>query len=97
MKVHDAISQGFTFDKKYYIRDGSIRIRQQTMGLYDVFEYVIPGLQTDEIIGVIRHFRANGIINAQPGGPNDLFRDMQENDFGLKRHAARQKGCGFTK
>jgi hypothetical protein len=97
MKVHDAIAQGFAYDKEWYDQKIGIRFGQKAMGMYDVYEYIIPGEGKDEISGIIRHFAANGIINGQPDGPNDLFRFMQESDFGLKRYPARQKGCKSTK
>jgi hypothetical protein len=97
MKVRDAIAQGFTYDKQWHDKQIGIRFGQRAMGMYDVYEYIIPGEGPDEIAGMIRHFVANGIINGQPDGPNDLFHFMQERDFGLKRYPARQKGCKCTK
>jgi hypothetical protein len=93
VSIHDAISQSISQVGGWFNPDPEIRVGQKVMGLYDVFEYVIPGLQQDEVVGVIRHFRSSGIINAQPDGPNDLFHQMQEEDFGLKRNPARLKGC----
>jgi hypothetical protein len=93
VKVHDAIAQGFAYDKEWYDKKVGIKFGQKAMGMYDVYEYIIPGEGQGEIAGMIRHFAANGIINGQPDGPNDLFRFMQESDFGLKRYPARQKGC----
>ncbi|TAQ86624.1 hypothetical protein B7494_g5055 [Chlorociboria aeruginascens] len=71
--------------------DDGIRFSQTHMGLYNVYEYNIPGVN-NEIIGFVRHFKANGIINQQPDGPNDLFEQMQERDFGLRRNPARLSG-----
>jgi hypothetical protein len=92
MKVHDAIVSNLSLEENFYVERSGIRFRQSVMGMYDVYEYIIPGLGENEDAGIITHFRANGIINGQPDGPNDLFRLMQERDFGLKRHPARQKG-----
>jgi hypothetical protein len=93
ISVQDAISESILPKEEGFAPDPNIRVGQKTMGLYDVFEYIMPGVEKDEVVGVIRHFRSNGIINTQPDGPNDLFRQMQEKDFGLKRNPARQKGC----
>lgn len=92
MKVHNAISQSFNLDEDHHFKDPSIRFSQKNLGMYDVSEYIIPG-QGGEVVGIIRHFRANGIINGQPDGPNDLFHLMQEREFGLKRYPVRQHGC----
>jgi 2OG-Fe(II) oxygenase superfamily len=93
MNVRDAISTDFFAPNREMCSEMfGIRRSQKTMGLYDIHEFVIPGPEKDEVVGVIRHFKANGIINAQPNGPNHLFRQMQEEDYNLKRHPARQKG-----
>ncbi|RDL41607.1 uncharacterized protein BP5553_01586 [Venustampulla echinocandica] len=60
-------------------------------GQYDVFEYQIPG-PSGEIIGFIRHFNSSAVINQQPDGPNELFLQMQTDEFGLKRNPSRNKG-----
>ena len=69
---------------------GGIRINQELKGQYKVTEYIIPGANGEDI-GFVRHFKANGIINQQPDGPNDLFQQMQEDDFGLRRNPSRNK------
>ncbi|KAH8816837.1 hypothetical protein F5884DRAFT_236441 [Xylogone sp. PMI_703] len=71
--------------------NGGVRVGQSIRGLYDVYEYIIPGVG-GEAIGFVRHFKANGIINQQPDGPNDLFVAMQRDNFGLKRNPARLPG-----
>lgn len=65
-------------------------------GLYDIFEYQMPG-PSGEIIGFIRLFRSSGIINQQPDGPNALFQQMQTNEFGLRRNPSRNKGCKYIR
>jgi hypothetical protein len=92
MTVHDAISQSFALDKEFVGKESGIRVGQKTMGMYDVFEYILPGEGPNEVVGVVRHFQSNGIINGQPDGPNDLFKYMQVDDYGLKRNPARQAG-----
>lgn len=69
-----------------------IRTSCMPLGAYDVQEYIIPGEAAGSQAGFVRHFRANDVINGQPHGPNDLFREMQENDFGLQRKPCRQPG-----
>jgi hypothetical protein len=95
--ISHVISQNAGEERKSNNRDhvsGGIRVGQMILGRYDVYEYIIPG-ENGEDIGFVRHFKANNIINQQPDGPNDLFRMMQESDFGLLRNAARQKGCKY--
>ena len=92
MKVHDAISLSFSLEDNFVVKGSGIRFSQRVLGMYDVFEYIIPGQEEEEDVGIISHFRANGIINGQSDGPNDLFRLMQERDFGMKRNPIRQKG-----
>ncbi|KAI9743396.1 MAG: hypothetical protein M1818_003243 [Claussenomyces sp. TS43310] len=91
--VTQAISRSLDTGREQCDMGFGIGFSQKTLGLYDVYEYTIPGLEGDgNPAGFIRHFKANGIINRQVDGPNDLFRLMQERDFGLKRHPARQAG-----
>lgn len=37
-------------------------------------------------VGVVTHFAANTTINRRPGGPNDLFNQLQVEDLGLRRY-----------
>lgn len=93
--ITEIITQGIEAraEEKDIIR-GGIRTGQMVKGLYNVTEYIIPG-EHGEDIGFVRLFRANGIINQQPDGPNDLFRQMQEDEFGLRRNPARNSGSKF--
>lgn len=72
----------------------SLRFMQKVMPPYVIHEYVLPD-ENGQSIGFVRHFKANGLINKQYDGPNDLFRQMQERDFGMKRNVSRQKDCKF--
>ncbi len=66
-------------------------------GQWVINDYTIPD-ENGEIIGFVRHFKSNGIINQQKDGPNDLFHQMQGQEFGhLKRSAARQAGGELCK
>lgn len=91
--VVQAISHSIHSGREQCDTSFGIRFSQKASGLYDVYEYTIPGLEPlGPPAGFIRHFKANGLINRQIDGPNDLFRLMQEKDFGLRRHPARQAG-----
>ncbi|KAL3418928.1 hypothetical protein PVAG01_09149 [Phlyctema vagabunda] len=90
--IEEVVARSLKKSKRFIMR-GGIRVSQMTLTQYDVIEYSIPGVDGDEnSIGFIRHFKANGIINKQPDGPNDLFIQMQEQDFGLKRNPVRLSG-----
>lgn len=71
----------------------SVAVSQKPIGLYDVYELQIPGETTPA--GWIQVFRSNGLINSQPGGPNDLFQGMQKDDYKLRRGPARHAGRKF--
>lgn len=60
-------------------------------GRYNVYQYTIPG-PNGSTAGMITHYASDSIINTQADGPNDLFKEMQEKDFKLKRRPARLKG-----
>ncbi|QSZ36984.1 hypothetical protein DSL72_009076 [Monilinia vaccinii-corymbosi] len=68
----------------------SVGVSQKPIGHYDVYELKIPGETTPA--GWIQVFRSNGLINSQPGGPNDLFQGMQKDDYRLRRGPARHPG-----
>lgn len=63
----------------------------EPVGHFDVDQFEIK-TREGEFIGYVRHFKSNDLVNALEDGPDDLFREMQENDFGLMRRAVRQKG-----
>jgi hypothetical protein len=57
---------------------------------YEQFDFPGPN---ETCAGSLLVLRANGLINKQPDGPNDLFACMQENrDFKLKRRPVRLPG-----
>ncbi|KAF2134941.1 hypothetical protein P153DRAFT_305883, partial [Dothidotthia symphoricarpi CBS 119687] len=49
---------------------------------YRIIRYTIPGIE-----GFITHMIANKTINEEPGGPDDMFEDLQKHDIGLRRRA----------
>ena len=76
------------------MRNPAISLNAERVGRYNVVEYTIPGPE-GEVVGIIRHFKSDSLINHQVDGPNDLFREMQQGRFGLKRNPARLKGCKY--
>ncbi|KAI9812295.1 MAG: hypothetical protein M1827_004744 [Pycnora praestabilis] len=61
---------------------------------YRVHTYHIPGC------GKLVHFMANGTINKESDGPNDMWHELQTSDLGLKRLMAQRgivKGGILTK
>lgn len=98
VSVSDAILQGRDNSNSQTLPQPichpSIRSAMTTVGLYDIIEYAIPG-EGDEIAGFIRHFKSRSLINEQPDGPNELFRQMQTDVFNLKRSASRLKGSKY--
>jgi hypothetical protein len=80
-------------DKGYIDRTIGITFNQSIAGPYDVYNYTLPSEEPGQPAGFVRHFKPTGNVNGRPDGANDLFKAMQGADFGLKRHAARQRGC----
>jgi hypothetical protein len=68
------------FDPRFAVPD----IDDETLFPYRKLTYRIPD------VGSITHVVANRIINSSPGGPNDLFRQVQVADFGLRRYPLQQ-------
>jgi hypothetical protein len=69
----------------------SISSKQMIIGAYNVFEYIIPD-ENGKSIGFVRHYKSSSLINTQKDGPNDLFHELQVEDFGLKRSANMHPG-----
>lgn len=91
VSVADATRNSGSPRADMYLSEFGITYEAKVLGAYNVFEYGVPGPDR-RIVGVLRHFRSNNIINHQPDGPNDLFRLMQEKDFDLRRRPVRQPG-----
>ncbi|CZR62926.1 uncharacterized protein PAC_12823 [Phialocephala subalpina] len=70
----------------------SIRTGEMIAGQWSVYEYVLPG-PDGSVAGWVRLFKANGLLNQQPGGADDLFQRMQQDHFKLTRNPARCKGA----
>lgn len=64
----------------YTIRENSGILKTQAHYTnYIVHIFTIPDC------GTVIHFAANATVNERPSGPNDMFKDLQENGVGLKR------------
>lgn len=72
------------------------------IGGFDTTTYILPD-KAGKVIGTITHFRSNAAINAEAGGPDQIFYDMQAEDnlpadektMDLKRNPVRHVGCKF--
>ncbi|KAK2766113.1 hypothetical protein FQN54_007628 [Arachnomyces sp. PD_36] len=51
---------------------------------------------TIEGVGSITHYAANNVVNSRPGGPNDLFAELQVADLGLQRYPLQQSVVAGT-
>jgi hypothetical protein len=58
--------------------------KREVSKAYQKFTYMI------ENIGTVTHFSANRDVLSQPNGPNDLFRQLQLVDLGLRRYPLQQ-------
>lgn len=85
--------QGVKNAEKYpkVVAQNGVSQTSEPVGHFDVDQFEIK-TREGEFIGYVRHFKSNDLVNALEDGPDDLFREMQENDFGLMRRAVRQKG-----
>lgn len=96
ISVANAIRQGNNADSdelrvsKFILHD-SIKMKTVGTKFYDIDEYTIPD-HNRQSIGFIRHFKPRKVVNELPGGPNDLFMQLQAEDFGLQRNASRLAG-----
>lgn len=93
--VEEAMHQGDVKIDEFYAHSLGVRCREVIEGLYDVYEYSIPGPVNPEdgsstVLGFVRHYKSCMTINCQEDGPNALFCAMQEDEFNLKRRPVRQ-------
>ena len=78
-------------DEKLKTPHKSIPFSQSVAGSYDLYTFDLPN-ESGGISGSIRHFKSNRLINQQRDGPNDMFREIQQNNLDLKRGVAVHKG-----
>ncbi|KAK3330470.1 hypothetical protein B0H66DRAFT_612078, partial [Apodospora peruviana] len=70
------------------INNNCICVTQHLMlGRYQVRQYFLPDPE-GTIVGSFSLFISNQHINAAPNGPNDMFREIELADVGLKRNSA---------
>ncbi len=62
-----------------------------SIGNYRVSQYYLPD-ENGNLIGSFTMFTSNDSINGQQFGPNDLFRDLEIRDIGLRRNPAAVAG-----
>lgn len=96
ISVVDAIRQGNDADGdkvrvSRFICHASIKVKTASTKFYDICEYAIPNHE-NKSIGFVRHFKPRKVVNELPDGPNDLFMQLQTEDFGLQRNASRLAG-----
>ncbi|KAH8660819.1 hypothetical protein BGZ60DRAFT_492180 [Tricladium varicosporioides] len=60
------------------------------LGNYTIYHFTVPD-PNGEKTGDIFLLKSSSLINGQIGGPNDMFKEMQESDLEIKRKAARGK------
>ncbi|KAE9365208.1 hypothetical protein N431DRAFT_420140 [Stipitochalara longipes BDJ] len=66
----------------------SIRFTTSNRGSWKVTKYRLPDEESG-CAGYISHFTSNTAINQRPGGPDDLFIELQTADLNLKRKPSR--------
>ncbi|ODM15422.1 hypothetical protein SI65_09025 [Aspergillus cristatus] len=74
------IKRTLFFDPKFTIPE----IDDSSLHPYRKLIYRIPG------VGSLTHFASNKAINSRENGPNDLFRQLQISDLGLRRYPLQQ-------
>lgn len=74
------IKRALYFDPKFARPD----VDDQSLHPYRKLTYQIPG------VGSITHFVSNKRINSRDNGPNDLFKQLQLRDVGLRRYPLQQ-------
>ena len=77
------IKRALSFDPKFMVPE----IDDRTLHPYRKLTYMIPG------VGSITHLVSNRAINTRPNGPDDLFKQLQGADLGLRRYPL-QKSVG---
>ncbi|OJJ48222.1 hypothetical protein ASPZODRAFT_140536 [Penicilliopsis zonata CBS 506.65] len=74
------IKRALYFDTKYAVP----LVDDHSVAPYRKLTYLLPG------VGSITHFVANRAINRRTNGPDDLFRQLQLLDLGLRRYPLQQ-------
>lgn len=74
----------------YHCDDRVSRSNVMPLGNYTYCVYELPGIEKS--CGRVYHIRSNGTVNQHKDGSNDLFAQMQTENFGLKRNPVRNAG-----
>ncbi|KAF7587954.1 hypothetical protein BBP40_006493 [Aspergillus hancockii] len=80
------IKRSLFFDPKFM----TPKVDDTSLFPYRKLTYGIPG------VGVITHLVSNRTINSRVTGPNDMFRDLQAADLGLRRFPLQQSVVAGT-
>lgn len=74
------IKRALYFDPKFARPD----VDDQSLSPYRKLTYQIEG------VGSVTHFVSNRSINSRENGPNDMFKQLQCMDLGLRRYPLQQ-------
>jgi hypothetical protein len=90
ISVDEAIDEGMSQARKKPKVIESVRKAQFQVEKYDVQEYILPG-PDGGLAGSVRVFKPRLDIKQQADGPDDLFRELQTDNFKLTRNPTRNK------
>ncbi|CAG8955754.1 hypothetical protein HYFRA_00011620 [Hymenoscyphus fraxineus] len=91
----DAIADsriGNPLNLRYHIDPQVKKSRALLVGNYTVYVYELPFPGVENGWGRVYHLKSNGRINCAPDGPNDMFAEMQKEEYGMKRNPVRNSG-----
>jgi hypothetical protein len=74
------LTAAYTLSRDYSSPD--VEVRVTFAHGYRINWYTLPGID-----GFIAHMIANKTVREEPGGPNDMFEELQQTDIGLRRRA----------
>lgn len=92
MGPHDIEEETSAFKDKSYLDPKLVSKMTKKIGGYDAEIYYLQGEKKSEIAGAVTIFRATRDICAKPEGPDELFKELQEADIGLRRNVALHAG-----
>jgi hypothetical protein len=78
-RIHDPIAARYV---RTYLPDSQTLV----IGGYLVRQYFLRDCINDQVIGSFSIFSSNDAVNAQPDGPDELFRNLELTDIGLRRN-----------
>ncbi|KAK7515443.1 hypothetical protein IWZ03DRAFT_441940 [Phyllosticta citriasiana] len=76
---YDPASRGYTSSKDQVLSSG-ISLKVEFTNNYRIHKYIIPGIP-----GFVAHFIANGTVNEERDGPDDMWTELQSTEIGLCR------------